>query len=210
MKQIKVLFLSQAWSLTSCLFKVFSQLMVLVPLGTEFCYLLVLSLHFFGNQKSFLLFLPVVPGGDECSLFKWFWRRQQEPQWRRTFAQSLANVLQLVGKRGHRPVVVMHFVLSCNRTVFLSGLVPHPHSMSDHQPFFTAARLAWSETRPACWGGPKFASLIHIRVLEKVDTSTNKPNFLSKPAMMMKHSRCECRHQLQELFFFFFFFFVPV
>lgn len=68
-------------------------------------------------------------------------------------------------------------------------------------PFFTAARFAWSGTRPACLGGPKFASLIHIRVLQNVDTSTNKPNFQSKLAMMMKHSRCECRHQLQVLFF---------
>lgn len=56
------------------------------------------TLHFFRNPKSFLLFLPVVPGGDECSLSKWFGRRQQEPQWRRNFAQLLANVVQLVWK----------------------------------------------------------------------------------------------------------------
>lgn len=209
MEKIKELFLSQAWSLASGLFMVFSQLIVLVPLGSNFCYLLVLSMHFFGYQKSFLFFLSVVPGGDECSLLKWFGRRKQEPQWS-TFAQSLANVLQLVWKVGYRPVVVMYFALSCNQTVLLSGPLPHPHSLSDHEPFFTAAWFAWSGTRPACLGRPKFASLIHIRVLENVDTSTNKPNFLSKLAMMMKHSRCECRHQLQVLFFFVFLFFVPV
>lgn len=190
-KQIKVPFLSQAWRFASCLFNVFPQLIVLVPLGTEFFNLLVLSLHFFGNHSSFLFFLPVVPCGDECSLFK--------------------KRCSIVGQCGttcletceHRPVVVMDFVLSCNRTVFLSGLLPHPHSMSDHEPVFTAA---WSGTRPACLGGPKFASLIHIKVLENVDTSTNKPNFLSKPPVMMKHNRCECRHQLQVLFFSCFFF----
>lgn len=38
-----------------------------------------------------------------------------------------------------RPVVVMCFVSSINRAVFLSELLPRPHSTSDHEPFLTAA-----------------------------------------------------------------------
>lgn len=133
MKQIKALFLSLEWSLASCLFKV-----IFTPNSLGILDILlftcILIAPFCTNQ---IIWMPVVPGEDECSLFKWFGRTRQEWQWTRNFTQWCgATCLKTCECR---PVVVMCFVSSINRAVFLSELLPRPHSTSDHEPFLTAA-----------------------------------------------------------------------
>lgn len=138
MKQIKALFLSLEWSLASCLFKVIFTPNSLGIIGDwVLLFTCILIAPFWTNQ---LIWMPVVPGEDECSLFKWFGRTRRET----TVNKKLRSIIGSCGATclrtcECRPVVVMCFVSSINRTVFLSELLPRPHSTSDHEPFLTAA-----------------------------------------------------------------------
>lgn len=95
-----------------------------------------------------------------------------------------------------QPVVVMCFVLSINRTVFLPELLPRPHSMSGHGPFpllplvhSKRNETCVSRRTKVCFFNPhqSFRACWHLHKQPKLSEQTSyddetKPLWMSSPA----------------------------